>query len=64
MLGASDDITRFEYMQKHNKESGPALVGIELRSKEDYDKLIKNLNQYNVNFTELKKDDDAFGYLV
>ncbi len=64
VLGPTDDIARFEYIQKHNKESGPALVGIELRSKEDYERLIKNLNQNNVNFTELKKDDDAFGYLV
>ena len=34
VLGPDDDITRFEYMQKHNKETGPALVGIELKSKE------------------------------
>ena len=33
VLGPNDDITRFEYMQKHNKETGPALVGIELRAK-------------------------------
>jgi threonine dehydratase len=64
VLGPSDDITRFEYMQKHNKESGPALVGIELRSKEDYDLLMQNLDRYHVNYTELKKDDNAFGYLV
>lgn len=64
VLGPTDDIARFEYIQKHNKESGPALVGIELRSREDYETLIKNLNHFNVNFTELKKDDDAFGYLV
>jgi threonine dehydratase len=30
VLGPTDDITRFEYMQKTNKEHGPALVGIEL----------------------------------
>ena len=64
VLGPNDDIARFEYIQKHNKESGPALVGIELRLKEDYEVLLQNLNRYNVNFTELKKDDDAFGYLV
>ena len=64
VLGPTDDIARFEYIQKHNKESGPALVGIELRSKEDYERLIKNLNHFNVNFTELRKNDDAFGYLV
>lgn len=64
VLGDNDDITRFEYMQKHNKETGPALVGIELKSKEDYDVLMNKLNQYNINYTELKNNDNAFGYLV
>ncbi len=64
VLGPNDDITRFEYMKKNNKEAGPALVGIELSAKRDYEALIKNLNLYNINYTELKKDDDAFGYLV
>jgi threonine dehydratase len=64
VLGPSDDITRFEYMQKHNKETGPALVGIELRSRKDYEVLRKNLEKFNINFTELKKDDNMFGYVV
>jgi threonine dehydratase len=64
VLGDNDDITRFEYMQKHNKETGPALVGIELKTKEDYEVLLKNLQQYHINYTELKSGDNAFGYLV
>lgn len=64
VLGPNDDITRFEYIQKHNKETGPALVGIELESKEDYLKLIQNLNAFHVNYTELNKHDNMFGYLV
>ncbi len=64
VLGPDDDITRFEYMQKHNKETGPALVGVELKSKTDYELLLKNMQQYHINYTELKKDDNAFGYLV
>ncbi|NOU39624.1 MAG: threonine ammonia-lyase IlvA [Ferruginibacter sp.] len=64
VLGENDDITRFEYMQKHNKETGPALVGIELKTKKDYAVLLKNLNSYNINYTELKNGDNAFGYLV
>ena len=64
VLGEYDDITRFEYIQKHNKETGPALVGVELKSQRDYAALLSNLNKYKVNFTELKKDDNAFGYLV
>lgn len=64
VLGPADDITRFEYMKKHNKEAGPALVGIELGDKKDYEALIKNMDHYKIKYTELKKDDDAFGYLV
>ncbi len=64
VLGPTDDITRFEYIQKNNKEAGPALVGIELGSKKDYEKLKNNLNHHKINYTELKKDDNAFGYLV
>ena len=64
VLGENDDITRFEYMQKHNKETGPALVGIELKCKNDYELLLQNLQKYQINFTELKKDDNLYGYLV
>jgi threonine dehydratase len=64
VLGPSDDITRFEYMQKTNKENGPALVGIELQSKTDYENLLSNLNQYRIEFTELNKNDTLFGYVV
>jgi threonine dehydratase len=51
-------------MKKHNKEAGPALVGIELTNRKDYLELIRNLDFYKINYTELKKNDDAFGYLV
>lgn len=64
VLGPTDDITRFEYMQKNNKEAGPALVGIELQSREDYDALLTNLNKYHVGYTELSKDNTLFSYLV
>jgi threonine dehydratase len=64
VLGPNDDITRFEYMQKHNKETGPALVGIELQSRDDYEMLLEKLNAHHINFTELNKNDNLFGYLV
>ncbi len=64
MLGPTDDITRFEYMHKHNKEKGPALVGIELQQKEDYQALIFNLKRYNIQYTELNKDATLFEYLI
>jgi threonine dehydratase len=64
VLGPDDDITRFEYMQKHNKETGPALVGVELKNRADYDRLLQNMHQYNIDYTELNKNDTLFGYLV
>ena len=64
VLGPNDDITRFEYMQKHNKETGPALVGIELKEKNDYARLIQHLDLYKINYTEIKPEDNLFGYLI
>ena len=65
VLGPTDDITRFEYMQKHNKEAGPALVGLELKLKKDYDILMENMKKYQINFTEINKEDDnMYGYLI
>ena len=52
VLGPHDDITRFEYMQKHSKETGPALVGISLQSHSDYQRLLENFRKYNYNYTE------------
>ena len=57
VLGPKDDITRFEYMQKTNKETGPALVGIELVSRTDYDVLLENMKKYHINYTEINKND-------
>jgi threonine dehydratase len=64
VLGPSDDITRFEYMQKTDKESGPAVVGIELASRADYDTLMKNMGKYQIDYTEINKSDTLFSLLV
>ena len=64
VLGPNDDITRFEYMQKTNKETGPALVGIELQSRYDYDDLLHKMKGFHIDFSEINKDDKLFGYLV
>ena len=50
ILGPEDDITRFEYIKKHDKENGPALVGIELLSIEAYEPLIERMQQKGVDY--------------
>jgi threonine dehydratase len=64
VLGPTDDITRFEYMKKNNKDSAPALVVIELQAQENYKVLIDNMKKYNINYTALNKNDNVFAYLV
>jgi len=64
VLGPNDDITRFEYMQKTNKEQGPALVGIELQKRSDYETLIIKMNEFRIDYSAINKDDSMFGYLV
>jgi threonine dehydratase len=64
VLGPTDDITRFEYMQKNNKDTAPALVVIELQAQENYKALVSKMKQYNINYTELNKNDNVFGYLI
>lgn len=64
VLGPNDDITRFEYMQKTNKETGPALVGVELQQRNDYQRLLLKMQEYRIDYTELNKNDNLFGYLV
>jgi len=64
VLGPSDDIVQFEYTKKFNKENGPALVGIELKSREDYEPLIERMTRKGMRFVELNKDPLLFNFLI
>jgi threonine dehydratase len=64
VLGPNDDITRFEYMQKSKKEMGPALIGVELKNREDYNGLLERMKKFSINYIELNKDDKLFEYMV
>lgn len=64
VLGPNDDIARFEYTKKHNKENGPALVGIELSDKADYEALIARMTSKGIAYTELNRDLNLFNLLI
>ncbi|WP_298297831.1 threonine ammonia-lyase [Hydrotalea sp.] len=64
VLGPDNDITRFGYMQKTNKETGPALVGIELTDRNDYAPLLTRMQHNYINFTEINKQDTLYSYLI
>ncbi|KFL42891.1 threonine dehydratase [Lysinibacillus sp. BF-4] len=64
VLGPNDDITTFEYTKKNNKESGPALVGIEVGDRDDYPGLLERMEKFGFSYKEVNKDITLFGLLV
>jgi len=64
VLGPGDDITRFEYMKKNNRDNAPAVVGIELKNRDDYEGLIERLSRRDFGFTEINKDPKLFNLLI
>ncbi len=64
ILGPTDDIVRFEFIQKHNKETGPALIGIEVKAREDFSSLIERMDAHKINYTEINQHENLFEYLV
>lgn len=64
VLGPEDDITTFEYTKKNNKESGPALVGIELKRPNDYASLIERFQSNGFEYMEVNNDSTLFSLLV
>ncbi|MFC4354619.1 threonine ammonia-lyase IlvA [Chryseomicrobium palamuruense] len=64
VLGPEDDITTFEYTKKNNKESGPALIGIELHDPEDYPALIERLKVNGFEYKEVNNDSILFELLI
>ena len=63
-LGPHDDITRFEYIKKTNKEKGPALVGIELKDPDDFKNIIKKMDENNMLYEKISSDSILFDLII
>ena len=63
-LGPTDDIVRFEYMKKTNKERGAALVGIELKDKADLAPLLQRMDEIQLNHRPLESEELLYDYLI
>lgn len=64
VLGPHDDITRFEYMKKNNRDNAPALVGIELKYREDYEALMERMKKRGISYTEINQNPTLFNLLI
>jgi threonine dehydratase len=64
VLGPNDDVTLFEYVKRNNRDTGEALVGIELGSAADLDGLLERMRSTDMQIEKLDPDSPAYRYLL
>jgi threonine dehydratase len=64
VLGADDDITLFEYVKRNNRETGPALVGVEIGAPGDLPGLLERLAASALQVERVEPDSAAFRFLL
>lgn len=64
VLGPDDDITHFEYVKRSNRETGPALVGIELGDPDSFTDLLLKMDASPITFEVVASDSPFYRFLV
>ena len=64
VLGPNDDITLFEYVKRNNRETGEALVGVELGSAAEFDGLMERMRASDIHVEGLEPGSAAYRYLT
>jgi threonine dehydratase len=64
VLGPDDDITHFEYTKKHNRDSGPALVGIQVKERSAYEALLQRMDEQRIDYQTLNDSRMLYELLI
>lgn len=64
ILGPEDDITYFQFKQKNNRESGPVIVGLELKNKTDILPIKSRMESKGFQFNYLNDKEELFAQLI
>lgn len=64
VLGPDDDITLFEYTKRSNRETGPAIVALELGRAEDLAGLLSRIEQSGTRVERIEPDSPFYRYFV
>ncbi|CAB0729080.1 threonine dehydratase [Corynebacterium diphtheriae] len=64
ILGPDDDITLFEYLKRNNRETGTALVGLQLGVASELDGLLERMNASRIDCRRLEPGTPEYSYLV
>jgi threonine dehydratase len=63
-LGPDDDITLFEYVKRNNRETGVALVGIEISNRDDLPGLLARMEAAPLDIERINPNSPEFRYLI
>jgi threonine dehydratase len=64
VLTHREDIVVFEYVKKNNRETGPALVGIDLDDAADYDDLVRRMDESPLQIEQVPPGSPLFSFLL
>ncbi|UDL83935.1 threonine ammonia-lyase IlvA [Corynebacterium uberis] len=64
VLGPNDDITRFEYLKRNDRETGAALVGIQLGNAADLEGLLTRMEDIDFDCQQLHPGTPEYGFLI
>ncbi|RSM40947.1 threonine dehydratase [Amycolatopsis balhimycina DSM 5908] len=64
VLGPEDDITRFEYVKRTNREMGPALVGVEIARPADLPGLLARMDASPLQVERIEPGSPLFHFLL
>ena len=64
VIGPTDDLVYIQYIKKTNKNFGPALIGIELAAKENFEALIERLDAHGAEYEYINKNNKLFEILI
>lgn len=64
ILGPDDDITRFEYFKRNNRETGTALVGVQLSRATDLEPLLERMNNSPIQCQQLEPGTPEYDFLT
>ncbi len=64
ILGPSDDITHFEYTKKNSRETGSAVVGVEVKHPKDLNPLVDRMKKHHFFGSYLNDKQDLLNLIV
>ena len=64
IIGPTDELVYIQYIKQTNKEEGPALIGIEVASKDDFHALLKRMEANNVLYEYINDNNKLLEILI